>query len=94
MEQYVHPDVETASESDEELVELAVMPVEGEVDSVIDEVTERSGTYEEEALGTLRVHIPPEEAEAFATLSCIQSVTPADLTMGDLSEGNLNTLTE
>lgn len=92
MAQYVHPDVREAGESSSSLVSLAVVPAEGCHDRVVSAARERDGAAEDKSLGMLRVELPAGEIDEFVELDSVESVSLADASLGDLDEGNSQSL--
>lgn len=89
MTQYVHPDVREMGESGTTPVTLVVVPIDGERDRVERDVRESGGTVTDSALNMLEVELPADAVDTLLESDYLQSVAPADTTLGDLGEGNL-----
>lgn len=89
MPQYVHPGLSRAGDDADSSVELVVVPVTGQDEQVKEAVRNHGGTYSEEPLGFLAVELPTSAIDSFTTVEAIRSITPADATIRDQSQGNL-----
>lgn len=90
MTQYVHPEVSTREYDDSASVGLVIVPIEGERATVENAIEACGGTIENSVLDMLKVQVPADAIDEFVESDSIRSITPDDVEMENLDQGNLS----